>query len=123
MRENKHSRLTAAALCALVLAAALTWRLTRPVPVRAVPSGEPQVLPAEAPPAARDQAPASVALEAATDAAVEKAVVRETNFNTLWDKIDDHVAQMKQALAGKEYVDLRFPNPVFRDRAYNVGSL
>lgn len=33
------------------------------------------------------------------------------------------VLQQEGSLAEKEYVDLRFPNPVFRDRRYHLGSL
>jgi|GEM_PF-3002299 len=40
-------------------------------------------------------------------------------------KIENLKAVLKQegTLADKEYVDLRFPNPVFRDRKYYLGSL
>jgi len=33
------------------------------------------------------------------------------------------VLRQEKTLADKEYVDLRFPNPVFRDRKYYLGSL
>jgi len=40
-------------------------------------------------------------------------------------KIENLIAVLRRegTLADKEYVDLRFPNPVFRDRRYYLGSL